>query len=143
MSRHAREVYFQCQDVESNVATFPRLTTRKKNFLSIEKLPALDLLLPKLAQGLSCYLSFATATTEPRNLQHKCIKIKTNKSKPRKIKKKKTEDHNNLKAWVTSQVALCLPSLARTKLCPSNWCLLSRPKRIHKLIGIITEGQLS
>ena len=29
MSRRAREVYFQRRDVDSNVATFPRLATRK------------------------------------------------------------------------------------------------------------------
>ena len=98
-----------------NVATFPRLTTRKfyKIFSKYRKTTCIDQLLLKLAQGFSCYLSFARVTSEPRNLQNKCIKIKTRKIKPSTLKIRKTEDHNNLKAWVASQVTLWLLSLDR------------------------------
>ena len=72
-----------------------------------------SLLFPKLAQSFLCYLSFATASSEPQNLQHKYIKIKTSKIKPSKLITRKIDDQNNLKAWVAFQVVLCLLSLAR------------------------------
>ena len=84
-----------------------------KKILSIENSMHSALLSPKLAQSLSCYLSFTMATSKPQNLQQKYIIIKTSKIKPSKLKARKTDDQNNLKAWVDSQVALCLLSLAQ------------------------------
>ena len=84
-----------------------------KKFSKCRKLPKFSSTHPKLAQSFPCYLSFTKTTSEPRSLQHKYIKIKTSKLKPSKLKTRKTDDQNYLKAWVASQVALCLLSLAR------------------------------
>ena len=111
----AEMLTFPRHDVESNVVTFPRRSTRKflQKFSKCRKLPTFSFTLPKACTKLSMLFLLAATTSEPRTLQHKYIKIKPSKIKPSKLKTRKTDDQNNLKAWVASQVALCLLSLAR------------------------------
>ena len=122
------EIYFQRHDIESNVATFPRPATRKflQKFSKYRKLPA----------NFPCYLSFTTATLEPRNLPHKYIKIITSKIKPSKLKTRKADDQNNLKAWVATQVVLCLLSLGPSRVS----LIVAQPQKIlEKTVNVIRE----
>ena len=105
------EVYFQRSEVESNVATFLRPTSRKflQKFYKYRKTTCIQIY---SSQSLhkACH-AISPSPRQPWSLE--TCNTNASKLKKSKLKTRKTDDHNNLKAWVASQVALCLLLLAR------------------------------
>ena len=120
---------FNVTTLEPNVAMFPGPSTKNfcKNFLSVENSLHSALLFPKACTKLSMlFLLSHNNLGTSKHCNKNTSKLKQVKSNLANFKQEKTNCKNNLKAWVASQVALCLllsarPSCVRLTGAQTQW----------------------